>query len=123
MYKIIKLMTVLQNGFYNKQFFVYFKYSLRCSLFLNFLWKNNIILGYITDKKKFKIFLKILLKKPMYCFFKNIYTKKNKIFLNLKQINNLKKTKFYVFNTTQGFLNLNECQKNKIGGILIFVLQ
>lgn len=123
MYNIIKLMTILQNGLYNKQLFVYFNYSLRCSLFLNFLWKNNIILGYITDKKNIKIFLKTSLKKPISCFFKNVYTRKNKIILNLKQINNLKKTKFYVFNTNLGFLTLNECQKNKIGGTLIFVLQ
>lgn len=127
MTKVYPLITNIKNAHLARKTIIFQKKNKLCSILLDILWDEGLILGYrITKicKYYFEIFLK-------YCF-KNPYTNlsgirilnrfNNRIFLSLKQLWKINSTtNTLILATSQGILTQNDCRKYKIGGKPILI--
>jgi small subunit ribosomal protein S8 len=113
----------IQNGQLNKKLYIYQKKTNMNSEFLNFLWKNNLILGYFSQSKRMKIFLKYARNKPAIKSILLIAKSNKRIYLSVKQLWQLKITsKLVVISTSKGLKNLKECKKQNIAGELVAIV-
>jgi small subunit ribosomal protein S8 len=116
-------LSSIQNAQLTKKLFIYQKKTKLCELFLTFLWKNNLILGYFLKNQKYKIFLKYVNKKPVIKTIRLVSKPNKKVYLSTKQLWKIKITnKILVVSTNKGLKSLNECKKENIAGELIAII-
>jgi ribosomal protein S8 len=90
------------------------------------LWVYNsgLLQGYSAlDSNKVIIYVRKVFNKTLTRELKLISTPKTKVSLDYKAIIRLKKNtnSLMFFSTDQGLFTINECKKNKIGGVLLFI--
>ncbi len=91
---------------------------------LKILYNSGLIQGYCAlDSSKVIIYLRKVFNKTLTRELKLISTPKTKVSLDYKAITRLKKNtnSLMFFSTDQGLFTINECKKNKIGGVLLFI--
>jgi len=109
----------IQNGQISKKKVIFQKRKKICELFLNILWNEGFILGYVFDKKsnQFKIFLKYNKNKPVIKKIKNISKPGLRVYYSIKQLWKIESNKtFLIISTNQGLKTLDQCKKLNIGG-------
>lgn len=117
------ILSNIKNGQLAKKLFIYQKKTKFCRLFLNFLWKNNLILGYFFQNKNYKVFLKYTKNKPAIKNIKIISKSNKKVYLSVKQLWKIKLTnRLIIISTHKGLRSLKECQKQNIAGELLAII-
>ena len=113
----VDMFVTLKNGQLAKKKIVLQKRHTFCAAFLNLLWDEGFILGYMVEKQYFKIFLKYKNNKPVINSVGFITKPGNKIFYTLNQLWKLhNQTGLIIISTNRGLFSLQECKKYKIGG-------
>lgn len=107
----------IKNGQITKRTFIYQKRKKICEAFLQIMWDEGFILGYNSDLKQFKIFLKYINGEPVINSIKLISKPSKRIYWSTNQIWKIDSSKnFIIFSTNQGLKSIIDCKKLKIGG-------
>lgn len=91
---------------------------------LKILYNSGLIQGYsVLDSNRVIIYLRKVFNKTLTRELKLVSTPKTKVSLDYKAILSLKKNtnSLMFFSTDQGLFTINECKKNKVGGVLLFI--
>ena len=110
----------IKYGLLSRKSFIVQKRKKICEDFLNVLWKEGFILGYIVEKDRpshLKIFLKYINGKPAIQRLNLISRPSRKIFYSLRQIWKVDTgNSCIIVSTNQGLKTLVDCKKMRIGG-------
>jgi ribosomal protein S8 len=112
----------LKNAQLAKKSFIFKKQTKISQIYLKFLWFHGYILGYSIINNKIKINLKYYKNKPTIKQFKLISKPTKNLYISIKNLWKLKSHNFLIFSTNLGLKSLNDCQKNNLGGKLLFII-
>jgi small subunit ribosomal protein S8 len=120
---IINFLLTLKNASSLKKEKIKIKYSKHSLELVVCLYNEGFIHSYQLKNNQILIILRYFFNKPILKNLKIISTPSKLRYLNLKALSKLsnKKTSLF-FSTSKGLLTLNQCKKNKIGGILLFLV-
>ena len=115
------MLTNIKNGQMAKKHVVLVPKQNICESFLKILWDEGFISGYkvsTQNKNKFEIYLKYTNNgKPAVNSLKFLSKPGQRIYYSVKQIWKLNSCNtLIIFSTNKGLKSLSDCQKNKIGG-------
>lgn len=115
------MLTNIKNGQMAKKHVVLVPKKNICESFLKILWDEGFISGYkvsTQNKNKFEIYLKYTNNgKPAVNSLKFLSKPGQRIYYSVKQIWKLNSCNtLIIFSTNKGLKSLSDCQKNKIGG-------
>lgn len=115
------MITNIKNGQMAKKHVVLGPKKNICESFLKILWDEGFISGYkvsTQNKNKFEIYLKYTNNgKPVVNSLKFLSKPGQKVYYSVKQIWKLNACNtLIIFSTNKGLKSLSDCQKNKIGG-------
>jgi len=114
------MVASIKNGQLAKKAYVNQTRKKTCESVLNVLWDEGFISGYKISKTTpniLKIFLKYNGGKPVINSMKMLSKPSLKTYYSLKQIWKLDSSKgTVIISTNKGFMSLNDCKKQKLGG-------
>lgn len=127
---LIKFLIQLKNASLIKQENVVFKFNKLNLKITQLLYKEGFIQsfylqGNTSAPSTLKIYIKLrfIYNKSILKNLKLISTPVKNAYLNFKNLSKLPTTKNVLFlSTSKGFLTGLECKKNKIGGVLLFII-
>jgi len=123
-YTTIKFLINIKNASLGTNETLIVSYDSFSLSILKILYNSGLIQGYSAlDSNKVIIYLRKVFNKTLTRELKLISTPKTKVSLDYKAIIKLKKStnSLMFFSTDQGLFTINECKKNKIGGVLLFI--
>jgi ribosomal protein S8 len=123
-YTTIKFLINIKNASLGTNETLIVSYDSFSLSILKILYNSGLIQGYSAlDSNKVIIYLRKVFNKTLTRELKLISTPKTKVSLDYKAITRLKKNtnSLMFFSTDQGLFTINECKKNKIGGVLLFI--
>lgn len=110
----------IKNGQLAKRNFIYQTRKNICESFLQIMWDEGFILGYLIDNSnsnKLKIFLKYNEGKPVINSIKIISKPSKRVYWSINQIWKIDSSKnFIIFSTNKGLKSIIDCKKMKLGG-------
>ena len=120
------MFTNIKNGQIARRNFLFQRKKKSCESFLQILWDEGFILGYIIDDKdpnKLKIFLKYVNGQPIINSIKLVSKPSRRIYYSIKQIWKINTNESsIIFSTNQGLKSITECKKLKIGGEPLIII-
>jgi ribosomal protein S8 len=123
-YTTVKFLINIKNASLGTNETLIINYDSFSLTILKTLYTSGLIQGYtVLDSSKVVIYLRKVFNKTLTRELKLISTPKTKVSLDYKAITRLKKNtnSLMFFSTDQGLFTINECKKNKIGGVLLFI--
>ena len=123
-YTTIKFLINIKNASLGTNETLIVSYDSFSLSILKILYNSGLIQGYSAlDSNKVIIYVRKVFNKTLTRELKLISTPKTKVSLDYKAITRLKKNtnSLMFFSTDQGLFTINECKKNKIGGVLLFI--
>lgn len=130
LYTLITNLSILKTAsLYRKTSINIYKYNKTFIKILNILYKEGFIKSFLiidtNNDKYIRIFLNYSSDTSWGLIDSLKIVSKSSLNVNLKYLDlcRLQKKKiYYFFSTKKGFLDLNECLKNKVGGKLLFII-
>jgi|TARA_B110000967_G_C18901297_1_gene575455 small subunit ribosomal protein S8 len=117
---LYNMIASIKNGQSAKKAYINQIRKKTCESVLNVLWDEGFISGYKTSKSNpnvLKIFLKYKSKKPVINSIKVLSKPSLRIYYSLKQLWKLDSSKgVIIISTNKGFMSLNDCKQQKLGG-------
>lgn len=119
---LIQMISAVKNAQTAGKLMIFIKKTKTCNQMLNILWDEGLILGFKNSNifnNYIEIFLKYRNKNKIIRNIKILFIKNTKINFSLKQLWKIKSntSNIFVLTTTKGFLTLDKCKINKVGGI------
>lgn len=124
--KLLKFCTALKSNYLKQESFFSFSHSKIIENLCEILYREGIIQSYVlTDKKndlRITIFLRYSIDKSTSKRLKLVSRPSNKKYLTIEEIKRLKlKTNTLILSTSLGLMTLEDCLRNKVGGIALFL--
>jgi len=114
------MVASIKNGQLAKKAYINQRRKKTCESVLNVLWDEGFISGYKTSKNNpnvLKIFLKYKRNIPAINSIKVLSKPSLRIYYSLKQLWKLDSSKgVIIVSTNKGFMSLNDCKQQKLGG-------
>jgi len=111
------MFAAIKNGQMAKRAYIYFPKKKNCENYLQVLWDEGFILGYLIKDNKIKILLKYFAEKPVINSLSFISKPGKRIFYSIKQIWKIDSGRhFIIFSTNKGLKTLIDCKKQNLGG-------
>lgn len=120
---IIDFLLRLKNASFFKKEYISIKYSKYSLELVVSLYNQGFLHSYHLSNNKIFITLRYFFNKPILKNLKIVSTPSKLRYINLKSLSKVstKKLSFFI-STNKGILTAQECKKQKIGGIILFII-